>query len=244
MLQRRFRIALMCLAAAALVPGASALEHVTLRNGFTLDCSHHAAMGDRIRLFPDSDETNYQEIATDQVVGIETLPDPPKPVPVTTPAVQPVVVSSNPSPEEMRHLLERAGAEHDIDVELLASVIKAESAFNVKAISRAGARGLMQLMPATARELGVQDAFRADQNIAGGTAYLDSLLKLYKDDLALALAAYNAGPAAVARYHGVPPFHETRVYVARVMNEFYRRKRSLTAATATTTATLAPVAAH
>ncbi len=83
----------------------------------------------------------------------------------------------------------------------------------------------MQLMPATATELGVQDAFRADQNIAGGTAYLDVLLTKYHDNIALALAAYNAGPAAVDRYHGIPPYRETRAYVARVIREFNRRKQ-------------------
>ena len=126
-------------------------------------------------------------------------------------------------------MLAQAGAAHDIDVELLASVVKAESNFHADAVSHAGARGLMQLMPGTARDLGVQDSSRADQNIAGGTAYLDSLLKLYKDDVRLALAAYNAGPAAVARYHGVPPYRETRAYVARVIQEFNRRKSALAA---------------
>jgi len=89
----------------------------------------------------------------------------------------------------------------------------------------------MQLMPGTARDLGVKDITRADENVAGGTAYLDSLLKLYKDDLKLALAAYNAGPAAVARYHGIPPFRETRAYVTRVITEFNRRKSALAAVT-------------
>jgi len=85
----------------------------------------------------------------------------------------------------------------------------------------------MQLMPGTARDLGVKDAFRPDQNIAGGASYLDSLLTLYKNNLDLALAAYNAGPAAVARYHNrVPPFAETRAYVTRVENEFIRRKKA------------------
>ena len=126
-------------------------------------------------------------------------------------------------------MLAKAGAAHDIDVELLASVVKAESNFRVDAVSRVGARGLMQLMPGTAHDLGVQDAGRADQNIAGGTAYLDSLLKMYKDDVRLALAAYNAGPAAVARYHGVPPYRETRAYVNRVINEFNRRMAARTA---------------
>jgi soluble lytic murein transglycosylase-like protein len=89
----------------------------------------------------------------------------------------------------------------------------------------------MQLMPSTAHDLGVQDITRADQNIAGGTAYLDSLLKLYKDNLSLALAAYNAGPAAVAKYNGVPPYRETRAYVSRVIREFNRRKTAQLAAT-------------
>jgi len=201
---------------------AHAFEHVTLRNGFSLDCIRHEAVGDRIRLY--TGDTNYQELASAEIASIEMMPDPPKPPPATTADTQ---MHAIPTAAEMHELLARAGAAHDIDVELLASVIKAESNFRVDAISRAGARGLMQLMPSTAHDLGVQDVTRADQNIAGGTAYLDSLLKLYKDNLALALAAYNAGPAAVAKYHGIPPYRETRAYVSRVMNEFYRRKTAL-----------------
>ena len=104
-------------------------------------------------------------------------------------------------------------------------MVRAESGGNIFAVSRAGAQGLMQLMPGTAAELGVTDSFRADQNINGGTAYLDALLVRYHDHLALALAAYNAGPAAVDKYHGVPPYRETRAYVARVIREFNRRKQ-------------------
>ena len=122
-------------------------------------------------------------------------------------------------------MLARAGAVHDIDEDLLASVVRAESGGQVRAVSRTGARGLMQLMPGTANEMGVTDSFRPDENIAGGTAYLDELLRRYHDNVALALAAYNAGPAAVDRYHGIPPYHETRAYVARVIREFNRRKR-------------------
>jgi soluble lytic murein transglycosylase-like protein len=118
----------------------------------------------------------------------------------------------------------QAGRAHDLDVELLASVIRAESGGNVHAVSRAGARGLMQLMPGTADQLGVSDSFRADQNINGGTAYLNALLLRYHDNLALALAAYNAGPAAVDKYHGIPPYRETRLYVARIIQDFNRRK--------------------
>ena len=120
----------------------------------------------------------------------------------------------------------QAGAQHNLDVDLLASVVRAESGGNARAVSRAGAQGLMQLMPQTAAQLGVADSFRPEQNIQGGTAYLDALLVHYHDNLALALAAYNAGPEAVEKYHGVPPYRETRNYVARVILEFNRQKRA------------------
>jgi len=81
----------------------------------------------------------------------------------------------------------------------------------------------MQLMPSTAAGLGVSDSFEPRQNVRGGSAYLDALLTRYHDNMALALAAYNAGPAAVDKYHGIPPYHETQAYVARVIHEFNRR---------------------
>ena len=108
-------------------------------------------------------------------------------------------------------------------MDLLASIVKAESDGDSRAVSRAGAQGLMQLMPGTAAGLGVQDSFQPEQNVRGGSEYLDSLLTRYHDNLAQALAAYNAGPEAVDKYHGIPPYPETRIYVARVIHEFNRR---------------------
>ena len=132
----------------------------------------------------------------------------------------------------MHPLLAHAGVAHRIDEDLLASVVRAESGGQTHAISRTGARGLMQLMPGTAAAVGVADAFEPGQNVDGGAAYLDGLLVRYHDDMALALAAYNAGPGAVDRWHGVPPYRETRAYVARVIREFNRRKlAALTAST-------------
>ena len=123
-------------------------------------------------------------------------------------------------------MLTNAGHQHNLDADLLASVVKAESNGNTRAVSRTGARGLMQLMPKTAADLGVDDSFRPDENVRGGSAYLNDLLVRYHDNIALALAAYNAGPAAVDKYHGIPPYHETRAYVARVIHEFNRRVRA------------------
>jgi soluble lytic murein transglycosylase-like protein len=131
------------------------------------------------------------------------------------------------TPADMRLMLDRAGSQHNIDADLLASIVHAESAGNAHAVSRAGARGLM---PGTAALLGVTDSFAPDQNISGGTTYLDQLLTRYHDDIRLAVAAYNAGPAAVDRFHGIPPFAETRAYVARVVREFNRRKLAASAA--------------
>jgi soluble lytic murein transglycosylase-like protein len=218
----------MLLALGAICPLARAMEHVTLRNGFELDCVRREADGNRVRLYlaaaGASGEANFLEVAADAVASVEQLPDPPEAVAAKT-VVPAATLAVEPTPAEMREMLAHAGAAHNIDADLLASVVRAESGGQARAVSRAGARGLMQLMPATASDLGVQDSFKAEQNIAGGTAYLDWLLVRYHDNIALALAAYNAGPAAVDRYHGVPPFTETQAYVARVIREFNRRKQ-------------------
>jgi soluble lytic murein transglycosylase-like protein len=104
------------------------------------------------------------------------------------------------------------------------SVIHAESGFNSRAVSPKGARGLMQLMPGTANQLGVNDAFDPQANVTGGSRYLRELLERYNFDLVKALAAYNAGPQRVEQYRGVPPFRETRAYVARIVHEYNLKK--------------------
>jgi soluble lytic murein transglycosylase-like protein len=199
-------------------PAAHAFDRVTLRNGFSYDCAHREPLADgRIRLFLSNGDSSYIDLPASEIESVATLPDPPAPAKVTAPANA-----------DVRGLLSHAGERHDIDVELLASVVHAESNGHANAVSRTGAQGLMQLMPGTARNLGVKDSFQPDQNINGGTAYLDALLTRYHDNLALALAAYNAGPAAVDKYHGIPPYRETRAYVARVMTEFKHRKEQMT----------------
>ena len=161
------------LLAALLTNAAHALQRVTLRNGFSYDCARYEPLdSSHIRLYLSSQATDFIDLSRHSILSIETLPDPPQP-----PA--PPVAAAAPVAPSVPELISAAGTRHHIDADLLASVIKAESGFHANAVSRTGARGLMQLMPGTAQQLGVDDAFRPDQNIAGGTTYLDQLLDRY-----------------------------------------------------------------
>ena len=209
---------------------ANAAERVLLSNGFEIECSHSEPIPEnKLRLYlisPNPSQDNYIDVITTSISNIETFTPTPLATPVPT-ALKPDPRKANATltPLEMKELIADAGQRHHwLDLDLLASVIHAESGGKVHAVSRTGAKGLMQLMPATASELGVTDSFAPEQNLQGGSAYLDQLLSRYHENLALALAAYNAGPAAVDRYHGIPPYRETRNYVARVIREFNRRK--------------------
>jgi soluble lytic murein transglycosylase-like protein len=114
-------------------------------------------------------------------------------------------------------LIKEAAQRHKLPESLIRAVITAESAFDPLAVSGAGAQGLMQLMPALSKELGVSNAFDPRQNIMAGAQYLSSLLESHKGNVALALASYNAGPGNVDRYKGIPPFKETRSYVKKIL---------------------------
>lgn len=226
------------LTALLLPTSAHGAERVTLQTGFDLLCDHRAADGATTRLFLDGGSTHYIDVETAAIVSEEPVADDGVAATVqvdplmsqrdSTGRTGPARQGAQPRAEvlnaaELHEVLRGAGAAHDLDVDLLASVVHAESGSRVYARSRAGAEGLMQLMPGTAAGLGVRDLFSPKENVGGGAAYLDALLNRYHGNVAWALAAYNAGPGAVDRWHGVPPYRETRAYVARIIHEFNGR---------------------
>ncbi len=137
-----------------------------------------------------------------------------------------------PSPQKSAHtrfdsIIYIAAARYQVDPAMVKAIILAESSYNPKAVSKVGARGLMQLMPATAKELGVRDSFNPEQNIHGGVKYYKQLLVQFNGNVKLALAAYNAGRGRVMQYKGIPPFKDTRYYIKKVL-EYHQRYSSQT----------------
>jgi Transglycosylase SLT domain len=203
-------------------------EYIVLRSGQRLAVTGYQMLGDKYRL---QMKGGTAEISVEQVVAIE-----PEEIFTPVPAVE---VSQEPFGE----LIRAAAKRYSVDVDLITSVIAAESNFDPNAVSHRDARGLMQLLPSTATRLGVKNIFDPKENIEAGTHYLSDLLQLYKSDLALALAAYNAGPERVQQYgQRVPPFAETISYVRRVQHTYQQRKAGGPPATDKTPRRAAPVA--
>jgi soluble lytic murein transglycosylase-like protein len=194
----------------ALAAPAVAAENAVLRNGFSIRHEGRAEVNGVTRLF--TSETDYVEVATADITGYEPAPEPPQAAPAPAKA------------EDLDAIIQQLSRKYGLDAELIRAVIRAESAFNHRAVSPKGARGLMQLMPATATELGVQDSFDPAANVEGGTRYLRELLARHGNDLAKALAAYNAGPGAVQRHRGIPPYRETIRYIRRIITDYNRAK--------------------
>ncbi len=136
----------------------------------------------------------------------------------------PTSTNANASRAEIDSLIEEYSAKNGLDADFVKAVVRQESGFNPKATSKCGAMGLMQLMPSTAKGLGVTNAYDAEQNIYGGTKYLKGLLDRFDNNKELALAAYNAGPNAVKKYKGIPPYAETQNYVKSIMKSYDKFK--------------------
>ena len=218
---------LLCLLIVAALP-AMAADVAVLRNGFTIRHEWRQELGEVTRLYLTTDGKGYTDVPTADIDHYEqdlTPQSAPTPGTATAPASAPFTSAVPPVPRRnLQEVVSSASVTHQIDPDLINSVIHAESNFNSHAISPKGAQGLMQLMPQTASRLGVNNSFDPESNVDGGTKYLRELLELYNWDMVKALAAYNAGPQRVAQYHGVPPYRETRAYVRRIVLDFNNKK--------------------
>lgn len=218
-----------------------------LQNGFSIRHERRETMGSVTRLYLGGDK-GYIDVATSRIERFEKDLTPavvPASAPTTPPtAALPVAPAVAPAgrakpqalqPQELNQVIHTVSDQHHLDPDFISSVIHAESGFNQHAVSPKGAQGLMQLMPGTASKLGISNAFDPRANVEGGTRYLSELLERYNFDVIKALAAYNAGPQRVQQYGGVPPYYETRTYVARIVRDYNRKKlaeRKAAAATA------------
>ena len=201
-------VILFVLALAAFAAGARA-DYFVLRSGARLNVTAYQLVGERYRIQMNGGSA---EISAADVIAIE-------PEEIFIPALRMPLIQA-----PYGDMIQSAAKKYSVDADLIFSVIAAESNFNPRAISRRGARGLMQLLPATGTRFGVKDIFDPAQNIDAGTQYLRDLMARYQGDLVLTLAAYNAGPGAVERYGRVPPYNETISYVRAIRKTYAQRK--------------------
>ena len=201
----------------ALSSCAMAGEYAVLASGMRLHIDRHEPAGSRVVLYSGE---GSMTLAAAEVAGLE-IDEYVAPKPAPASAALPAVAAAPPppAPVDSRSLIDAAAKKNAIPEKLLHSLVAAESAYRADAVSPKGAIGLMQLMPATASQYGA-DPMDPVQNVEAGTAYLRDLLLKYNGDVASALAAYNAGPGAVDKYKGVPPYAETKSYVGRVIRNW------------------------
>lgn len=227
-MKKPIQLALVAALLPFLVATSLAADTAVLRNGFSILHQRRQVLGSVTRLYIGTDQSSFVDIPTAEIDHFESAPQSSIPAPaisgpaVTPPAAtQPLIAAK---PFDLNQAVTEASSAYQLDPDLVTSVIRAESDFNIRALSPKGAQGLMQLMPQTATELGVQNAFDPQANVQAGTRYLRQLLERYNFDLVKALAAYNAGPQRVERYNGVPPYYETKAYVARIVRDFNKKK--------------------
>lgn len=231
--------AIITLLALAALPCLAA-DTAVLRNGFSIRHESRQVIGTMTRLYVNADGSSFVDVPTAEIDHFEAVADETTPQLKLQTSIDNVKHPIVTHPIDLNQVVETASGTYRLDPDLVNSVIRAESGFNVRAVSPKGARGLMQLMPQTASQLGVQNAFDPQANVEGGTRYLRELLERYNFDLIKALAAYNAGPDRVEQYGGVPPYYETKAYVARIVRDFNKKKLAAKAAAQTSAPKGAP----
>jgi hypothetical protein len=229
MVSHRPVVAIACAALLGLVPATASADLVVFKTGRTMSVAASHVEGDRLLVSLRDGGSALFPLAVVHRVDPDEVPHAPPDLsgpasthsgqaapsrPLERPGASPTVPTLATRPYAA--LVERAASAHGVDVRLVHAVIEAESNYEPRARSRKGARGLMQLMPATARQYAVRDAYDPTANIDAGVRHLKDLLSRF--DVSMALAAYNAGEATIRRYGGIPPFPETRRYVARILS--------------------------